>query len=219
MSGYPNYGGPPASYGQPGGVYPPTSGKSSIVLFHTMYSCGCLGGMPNTPNSHEAQLWYWFRAIDIDNSGELTCEELQQALVNGDWQPFNIETVRLMMNMFDTNNDGRIGFSEFAGLWKYIEDWKRCFQSFDVDRSGTIDQHELGQALLRFGYNIQPDLIRTMITKYDRHGKGTVTFDNFIQICVTVKSLTESFRKFDTDNDGWVYISYEQFLQLVISNR
>jgi Ca2+-binding EF-hand superfamily protein len=39
---------------------------------------------------------------------------------------------------------------------------------------------------------------------------GNVTFDNFVQACVTVKTLTDSFRAFDTDQDGWVQINYEQ---------
>lgn len=43
-----------------------------------------------------------------------------------------------------------------------------------------------------------------------RTGRGDVTFDNFVQASVTVKTLTDSFRKFDTDNDGWIQISYEQ---------
>jgi Ca2+-binding EF-hand superfamily protein len=128
-------------------------------------------GVPGMPPNVNHQLWSWFNAIDVDRSGQLTTEELQRALVNGDWQPFNIETVRLMMNMFDTDNSGTIGFNEFAALWKYIEDWKQCFQSFDVDRSGTIDQQELSQALHRFGYNISPELVQLMIRKFDRQGK------------------------------------------------
>lgn len=40
-------------------------------------------------------------------------------------------------------------------------------------------------------------------------GKGDVTFDNFVQACVSIKSLTDSFRRFDTDGDGWIQIKYE----------
>lgn len=41
-------------------------------------------------------------------------------------------------------------------------------------------------------------------------GKGDVTFDNFVQACVTMKTLTDSFRQFDNDQDGWIQINYEQ---------
>ncbi|KAI9592662.1 hypothetical protein BDF19DRAFT_450556 [Syncephalis fuscata] len=187
---------PPPGHGPPGGMMP-----------------------PGAPPGADPQLWSWFQAIDADRSGHLTTDELQRALVNGDWQPFNIETVRLMMNLFDKDNSGTITFHEFAALWKYIEDWKRCFVSFDRDQSGSIDSNELKQALYQFGYNVSDRLIAQTIKKFDRRGRGDVTFDNFIQICVTIRSLTEAFRSFDTDNDGWIQIDYEQFLQLVINNR
>ncbi|KAF8937472.1 Programmed cell death protein 6, partial [Haplosporangium gracile] len=97
----------------------------------------------------------WFDAVDTDYSGGLSCEELQRALMNGDgWTPFNVETVRMMMNMFDRDGDGSISFNEFIGLWNYIEKWKACFQNYDLDGSGTIDAHELKQALRGFGYNL-----------------------------------------------------------------
>lgn len=182
-------------------------------------------GRPAPPGA-DHQLWYWFTNVDIDGSGSLTTEELQRALINGDWTPFNIETVRLMMNMFDTDNSGTISFQEFAGLWKYIEEWKKCFATFDADQSGTIDKTELRTALRSFGYNLSDSFINLLIVKYDRlghrppkTGRGTITFDNFVQSCVTVKTLTDSFRRFDTDADGWIQISYEQFLELVVMNR
>ncbi|CAG8455985.1 13530_t:CDS:10 [Dentiscutata erythropus] len=164
------------------------------------------GPPPQVPPGADSQLWFWFQAVDTDRSGALTTEELQKALINGDWSPFNIETVRLMMNMFDT---------EFAGLWRYIEDWKKCFTTFDADGSGTINFGELKNAMKTFGYNLSDNFINLLIKKYDKYagnktGKGDVTFDNFVQSCVTVKTLTDSFRRYDTDNDGWILINYEQ---------
>ncbi|KAJ2585862.1 hypothetical protein H4R99_008614, partial [Coemansia sp. RSA 1722] len=72
---------------------------------------------PQAPGVANDQLQYWFRAVDstyagithridicatvIDGSGQLDAMELQRALVNGDWSQFSIETVRLMIGMFD----------------------------------------------------------------------------------------------------------------------
>ncbi|KAG2178976.1 hypothetical protein INT43_001825 [Umbelopsis isabellina] len=201
-----NYGSPAASQGYPPQNYGRPAPQSQ-----------------GPPPGANPQLWSWFKAVDTDNSGSLTADELQRALVNGDWSPFNIETVRNIVNMFDTNNTGTIDFNEFAGLWKYIEDWKQCFQTFDVDGSGSIDRNEMKNALRTFGYNLSDNFINQLIQKYDKYGartgRGDVTFDNFVQASVTVKTLTDSFRKFDTDNDGWIQISYEQFLELVVNNR
>ena len=57
-----------------------------------------------------------------------------------------------------------------------------------------------------------------------------ITFDRFVRACVVVKTLTESFQRYvrsiqshslflisssaDTDRDGWVQLSYEQFMSV-----
>jgi Ca2+-binding EF-hand superfamily protein len=69
------------------------------------------------------------------------------------------------------DNSGTIAFNEFTALWRYIDDWKRCFQAFDVDRSGSINESEMGNALRNFGFNVSPKFIHTLIQKFDRYGK------------------------------------------------
>ncbi|KAF9957439.1 Alpha-1 3/1 6-mannosyltransferase alg-2 [Mortierella alpina] len=162
----------------------------------------------------------WFDAVDTDHSGSLSCEELQRALMNGDgWTPFNVETVRMMMNMFDRDGDGSISFNEFIGLWNYIEKWKNCFRTYDLDGSGTIDGNELQKALRGFGYNLSEAIVSLIVTKYDVRGQGDISFDNFVQSCVTVQTLTDAFRRIDQAGTGVVTMTYEQFLGLVINNR
>ncbi|KAJ1984594.1 hypothetical protein H4R34_000566 [Dimargaris verticillata] len=209
------YGAPPPQGGY-GAPYPPQRPPPQQPQGNPV------GGTPD-----QNTLWSWFAAVDADRSGALTADELQRALMNGDWSPFNMETVRMMVNMFDRDNSGTITFDEFKGLWKYIEDWKQCFFKFDRDRSGSIDAQELTHALRTFGYNVPPSVINLLIRKFDikagnvksKTGTGNVTFDNFIQACVTIRTLTESFQRFDTDQDGWVNINYEQFLTLVVNGR
>ncbi|KAG0238308.1 Programmed cell death protein 6 [Actinomortierella wolfii] len=167
-----------------------------------------------------ASLRNFFDAVDTDHSGALSCEELQRALMNGvDWTPFNMETVRMMINMFDQDSSGDITFNEFMGLWSYIERWKKCFMMYDLDGSGTIDKAELYKAMHGFGYNLSESIIDLILTKYDVRGHGAITFDNFVQACVTVQTLTDAFRRIDIAGTGVVTMSYEQFLALVISNR
>ncbi|ORX72885.1 EF-hand [Linderina pennispora] len=164
-----------------------------------------------------------------DGSGQLDANELQQALVNGDWSRFSLDTVRLMIAMFDRDHSGTISFDEFVGLWRYIEEWKQCFRTFDRDNSGTIDRGELLQALNAFGFRVSPQIVDMLIRKYDIQGKlshaavehtnnrrGAITFDNFINSCVTIRSLTDSFRRYDTDNDGWVNMNYETYFENIV---
>ncbi|CEP09497.1 hypothetical protein [Parasitella parasitica] len=145
----------------------------------------------------EQYLWDIFQRVDADKSGSISVYELQSALVNGDWSPFNIETVRMMVGIFDTDNNGTIDFREFRGLWKYVEDWSHCFKKFDQDNSGSIDCYEMSYALRTFGYNVSDRFTRLLIQTFDKYGNGDITFDNFVQACVTLSSLTKSFRAKD----------------------
>ncbi|XP_019874773.1 programmed cell death protein 6-like isoform X2 [Aethina tumida] len=162
-------------------------------------------------------LWDVFSRVDKDRSGFINAEELQQALSNGTWSPFNPETVRLMIGMFDRRNMGQVSFDDFGALWKYVTDWQNCFRSFDRDNSGNIDRNELKTALVTFGYRLSDNLINILIRKFDRHGNGTILFDDFIQCCIILYTLTASFRQHDTDQDGVITIHYEQFLTMVFS--
>lgn len=198
------YGAPPRGYGAPpaGGYGAPGYGTAS----------------PAPPPGADPTLWYWFQAVDANHSNSITATELRQALVNGNWSPFNEETCRLMIGMFDTDRDGTINFQEFAALWKYIQDWKQCFERFDTDRSGNIDANELANAFRTFGYNLSPQFSHMIVRKFDRASRNTINFDDFIQCCVMLKSLTDAFRRKDTSMRGTIQIHYEEFLEMVLEN-
>ncbi|XP_046397707.1 programmed cell death protein 6 [Ischnura elegans] len=162
-------------------------------------------------------LWDIFQRVDKDRSGYISADELQLALSNGTWSPFNPETVRLMIGMFDKQSRGTVSFEDFGALWKYVTDWQNCFRSFDRDNSGNIDQNELKTALTTFGYRLSDQIVGLLVRKYDRVGRGTIFFDDFIQCCIVLHTLTSSFRQYDTDQDGFITIHYEQFLSMVFS--
>ncbi|KAF8706603.1 P-loop containing nucleoside triphosphate hydrolase protein, partial [Rhizoctonia solani] len=177
------------------------------------------------PPGADPQLWTWFSSVDSDRSGAISANELQQALVNGDWSPFDLDTVKMLMSIFDTDRSGTIGFNEFSGLWRYIKDWQGVFKHFDRDNSGSIDGQELSQAMNQFGYPLNPQLLDLVQRKYDVKGAAPIpggpppgiTFDRFVRACVVVKSLTESFRRLDTDRDGWIQINYDTFIHTCLS--
>lgn len=89
--------------------------------------------------------------------------------------------------MFDKSNQGRITFEDFSSLWKYVTDWQNCFRSFDRDNSGNIDKNEMRTALTSFGYRLSDGIIEVILRKFDRHGRGTILFDDFIQCCISLQ--------------------------------
>ncbi|KAJ7776045.1 hypothetical protein DFH07DRAFT_936980 [Mycena maculata] len=224
----------PGAYGPPAGAPPP---QGVYAAPHGAPHAGPPGyGAPPRGDGYNPRAQDAFSRVDKDRSGSISVEELQEALVNRDWTTFDPDTVKLLMNMFDTDRSGKIGFNEFHGLWKYIEDWQAIFKHFDQDNSGTINERELGGALAKFGFNLQPHSVKLVLHKYgtaaaptpaaggfvvQQEGQGglplTITFDHFIRACVSVKQASEAFQKLDTDRDGWVQINYEQFMGTVLS--
>ncbi|KAI6007751.1 hypothetical protein F5J12DRAFT_892620 [Pisolithus orientalis] len=195
------------------------------------------GGPPPVPGADPA-LWARFNSVDTNRNGAITATELQSALANADFTPFDLDTIKLLMNFFvealnrlikDHDRDGMIGFEEFQRLSRYIKartiDWQNVFRHFDRDRSGTIDGSELRNALSRFGYNLSPRLLQLVQKKYatatnpDYRGiiPTGISFDRFVRACVVVKQLTETFQRLDIDNDGWIQIDYDQFMATVLS--
>ncbi|KAJ7349208.1 hypothetical protein DFH08DRAFT_959378 [Mycena albidolilacea] len=175
------------------------------------------------PPAGDAQLYQYFSAVDQDKSGSISVPELQSALVNGNWTRFDLDTVKMLMGIFDTDRSGTIDFKEFVGLWKYISDWQNVFRHFDRDGSGSIEGRELAEAMKSFGYNLSPAILTLVERKYASAittGYGPppgITFDRFVRACVVVKTLTESFQRADTDRDGWVQLSYEQFMSMTLA--
>ncbi|XP_065190222.1 programmed cell death protein 6-like [Sycon ciliatum] len=174
--------------------------------------------MAAQPASREF-LWGIFQKVDTDRSQKISANELGQALKNGSFTPFNPETIRLMIGMFDRDGDGTINFDEFGSLWNYVSQWQTTFRQYDRDGSGSIDKQELTTALTSFGYRLSPNFYDVLIRKFDRTGRGSITFDDFIQCCVVIQTLTGNFQRFDTNRNGWIQITYEQFLTLVFSLR
>ncbi|KFY68522.1 hypothetical protein V496_01014 [Pseudogymnoascus sp. VKM F-4515 (FW-2607)] len=160
-----------------------------------------------------------FRAVDKDGSGHLSESELSAALVNGDWTAFDPHTVALMIRMFDTSRSGTIEFSEFCGLWSFLASWRTLFDRFDADRSGNISLDEFSSALVAFGYRLSDSFVGFLFRAFDKGRKGNLSFDLFVQACITLKRMTDAFKRYDDDRDGFVTLSFEQFLEEVLRQR
>lgn len=153
-----------------------------------------------------------FRAVDKDGKGQLSERELSAALVNGDWTAFDQQTVRMMIRMFDSDRSGTIGFDEFCGLWSFLASWRTLFDRFDVDRSGNISLDEFSNALVAFRYRLSPEFVALLFNTYDKRGEGVMSFDLFVQACISLKRMTDVFKKYDDDRDGYITLGFEDFL-------
>lgn len=181
------------------------------------------------PTSNDPQqLMPLFRAANVSRTGALTEAELGSALVNGDYTAFDPNTVKTMVRMFDRNSDGVIQFEEFVSLWRFLAAWREIFDRFDEDRSGRISYEEFEKALVAFGYRLSPAFIRVLFGAFEgkgrrravstnapypdtQHPRG-MSFDLFVQACISLKRMTDVFKRYDDDRDGYITVSFEEFL-------
>ncbi|KAL3605575.1 hypothetical protein FPOAC2_00522 [Fusarium poae] len=167
-------------------------------------------------NGSDPSLLPLFRAVDKDGTGHLSERELSAALVNGDWTAFDPHTVRMMIRMFDSDRSGTIGFEEFCGLWSFLASWRTLFDRFDVDRSGNISLSEFNNALVAFRYRLSPQFVELLFNTYDKRNEGVMSFDLFVQSCISLKRMTDVFKKYDDDRDGYITLSFEDFLTEIL---
>ncbi|KUI67009.1 Programmed cell death protein 6 [Cytospora mali] len=157
-----------------------------------------------------------FRAVDKDRTGQLSERELSAALVNGDWTAFDPHTVRMMIRMFDSDRSGTIGFDEFCGLWSFLASWRTLFDRFDADKSGNIQLDEFNNALVAFRYRLSERFVELLFQTYDKRNEGVLSFDLFVQACISLKRMTDVFKKYDDDRDGYITLSFEDFLTEIL---
>ncbi|KAG2202832.1 hypothetical protein INT46_000491 [Mucor plumbeus] len=156
-------------------------------------------GMPSRPNPPmfkngpsylraSEDFILFFHAIDADDSGLITFDELKQYLRNKDRNntSFNNEAVMTLIEMFDNNEDN----------------------------SGTIDYQEMHYAIQSLGFaDLSHKLILHLLQKFDHSGSGLIDFDNFILACVTLCRCKEIYEvmciKFGSTS---LPINLEQFI-------
>lgn len=69
------------------------------------------------------------------------------------------------------------------------------------------------------GYNVSPTFINLVVCKFDVQARRQLTLDNFIQACVMLRSITETFRQKDTAGTGNIQVSYEDFMTMAMLNK
>uniref|UniRef100_A0ABI7ZAW5 EF-hand domain-containing protein n=1 Tax=Felis catus TaxID=9685 RepID=A0ABI7ZAW5_FELCA len=124
---------------------------------------------------------------------------------------FSLETCRIMIAMLDRDYTGKMRFSEFKELWAALNAWKQNFMTIDQDQSGTVEHHELNQAIAAMGYRLSPQTLTAIVKRYSKNGR--IFFDDYVACCVKLRALTDFFRRRDHLQQGVVNFVYDDFLQ------
>lgn len=185
---------------------------------------------PSTPrpppqNTGELNLFPLFRAANVSGSGALSEKELSHALVNSDYTRFNEYTIKCLLRLFSsTPSKSHINYEEFIKLWGFLGAWRDLFVKFDEDKSGYISLQEFSDALVAFGYRLSYPFTALLYNFYNdqanpEQAKKGMSFDLFVQACIGLKRMTDVFKRYDEDRDGYMTVSFEEFLTEVLRLR
>lgn len=82
---------------------------------------------------------------------------------------------------------------------------------------------EFENALVAFGYRLSPKFIGVIFGVFEAKGKQMsaaakdpgrqgMSFDLFVQACISLKRMTDVFKRYDEDRDGYITLSFEEAL-------
>lgn len=96
-----------------------------------------------------------------------------------------------------------------------IRDLKLVFDTFDTDKSGSIDARELRKALRALGFKISKESIEEMIADLDVDKSGSIEFDEFLEFVIARQGdgrdvhneIIQGFKMFDADKTGKISLA------------
>ncbi|KZV41543.1 Calmodulin-domain protein kinase 5 isoform 1 [Dorcoceras hygrometricum] len=130
-----------------------------------------------------AGLTEMFRAMDTDNSGAITFDELKAGLRKYGSTLKDTE-IRDLMEAADVDNSGTIDYGEFIAATIHLNKLEReehllaAFQYFDKDASGYITVDELQQACVEHG--MTDVFLEDIIKEVDQDNDGRIDYGEFV---------------------------------------
>lgn len=124
-----------------------------------------------------------FKAMDTDNSGAITFDELKAGLRKFGSTLKDTE-IRDLMDAADVDNSGTIDYGEFVAATIHLNKLEReehlvaAFQYFDKDGSGYITVDELQQACA--DHNMTDFLVEDIIKEVDQDNDGRIDYGEFV---------------------------------------
>lgn len=151
---------------------------------------------------------------------EIDAFELQQILTTATkkvmfGKEFSIEACRSIIDFKDEDKTGKLGYDEFKEVWALIKSLLTVFTQFDADGSGSMDMYELRLALSKQGISLSQATLNAISARFNNK-KGTLCFDDFIQIVSRIYSIKDDFDK-HADRTGKATFTVDEFMTAVIT--
>ncbi|KQK10428.1 calcium-dependent protein kinase 3 isoform X2 [Brachypodium distachyon] len=131
-----------------------------------------------------------FKAMDTDNDGIVSCEELKSGIAKFGSHLAESE-VQMLIEAVDTNGKGALDYAEFLAVSLHLqrmandEHLRRAFLFFDKDGNGYIEPDELREALKDDGAADSMEVVNDILQEVDTDKDGKISYDEFVAMMKT----------------------------------
>ncbi|KAL6461893.1 hypothetical protein MHYP_G00300380 [Metynnis hypsauchen] len=129
---------------------------------------------------------------------------------------FSMETCRHIISLMDRDGNGTLGLLEFHALWMKLQKYLEIFKNRDTDNSGTMSSHEIREALIEAGFQVNTSVLQVIISRFADQ-ESAIDFDCFVGCLIRLEMLFQMFKKFDKKNTGKIELDIMQWLCLALS--
>jgi hypothetical protein len=162
-----------------------------------------------------------FTAVDENKNNSIDVEELQRALVKGGYS-LSLASCAMLIRINDSNGDGKIDFQEFSALHRFLFQLQAAFvQAAGGSPTVTqINSAQLKSALDILGYPwIDGPAFNAMCLAFDPTRDSLFGLTEMICIVTYLRSVTATFKGFDSEGRGAVTLTMNQFLYAASNTR
>ena len=149
--------------------------------------------------------------MDADRSGNLNFKELQTAFQQAGLN-YSLTTCNMFLKLFDPNQTQKIDVQGFLNLFAWIQRMDGAFIHFDRDRSGTLENVEVYNAMKHAFPQMPLDqhAFNAAVRTYDVDGNGRLARGEFVALCAYMELCQRTFQSFDTNRTGNVNMHLSQ---------
>jgi Ca2+-binding EF-hand superfamily protein len=171
-----------------------------------------------------------FLQYDINRDGNISRQELEDGMVQSG--QFSFDEARTAFDIADINGDGEIDIAEFVQLmfpnaaeiishmkrnFQSVDDVVNTFNSWDLNKDGSISFSELQSAVTKTGQKLSEEEMNAIFVIGDVDQNGEIDLEEFKRMMIptaydvvskfrsvhkTTKDVQKAFKTFDTNNDG-----------------
>lgn len=183
--------------------------------FTGSHDAGIYAQKGEDPKEVASKLFYKY---DVNKSGRLTSNELQQVLQNDDCSKFQKSSIDSLINLFGVSRFNTLNLNEFVYMYQKLNKWRSVYIRHDTNGSHTLTTLEFTESVKSMGYKIPIEVVENLFEQFAEiiGGSKCLKFDRFVESVIWLIRLTKVFRQFDVENNGVGVIEYKDFIDIVL---